>query len=451
MSDKDESVSAFVVTDDGLPLASGYTDMTVVSRRRYTQLVKAKHSGRWWMLKGLLPACRDQMIYQNLLQKEYKLMAPLQHPNVVNTLNWEQIDGLGCCIVMEWIDGVNLQQWLAGRHPQKDRRRVASQVMDAIQYIHGLQLAHRDIKPANIMITRHGGNVKLIDFGLSDADSYAVFKQQAGTDGYMDPALSSGINVSAKTADIYSLGCVLSDLRLGAGFRHIVRKCCAPPSHRFQHIEDVQTAFRRAEWLPRLLLTAALAFGVLLAVVFTVMRSNDYKMNLVLEKTQNDSQRLASTIRQSRLYNAARMNSMIVLQAQTALRSKLIQDSLQARIDELEAEASRTEGAQRQMSEYTHKGRLVVDRLSRSTDRLMHSVSTGKETLTAGSLTKVSGQMMDTWEKILPAIQGFVHEKTVLNDEARLRLETTLQKYAYDKYQRPWLSILNEAREKAGQ
>lgn len=55
------------------------------------------------------------------------------------------------------------------------------QTCAALDYIHRRQIIHRDLKPENIMLTGNGGNVKLIDFGYSDTDSYAVLKQPAGT------------------------------------------------------------------------------------------------------------------------------------------------------------------------------------------------------------------------------------------------------------------------------
>ena len=54
-------------------------------------------------------------------------------------------------------------------------------------YIHAKQIVHRDLKPSNIMITHNGNHVKLIDFGLSDNDDFALLKQPAGTPGYISP------------------------------------------------------------------------------------------------------------------------------------------------------------------------------------------------------------------------------------------------------------------------
>ena len=58
-----------------------------------------------------------------------------------------------------------------------ERRRVALEIVKAVEYIHSLQVVHRDLKPSNIMVTRTGRQVKLIDFGIADTDSFTIFKQ----------------------------------------------------------------------------------------------------------------------------------------------------------------------------------------------------------------------------------------------------------------------------------
>lgn len=64
------------------------------------------------------------------------------------------------------------------------RRRAVGQILDAIAYFHLQGVVHRDLKPSNILITDNGADVKIIDFGLSDADRYAILKQPAGTLGF---------------------------------------------------------------------------------------------------------------------------------------------------------------------------------------------------------------------------------------------------------------------------
>ena len=74
------------------------------------------------MLKGLKESYRNDAVYQVLLQKEYEITSQLQHPMVVSVFSLEEVEGLGLCIVMEWIEGLTLKEWLAqGNHSRKQR------------------------------------------------------------------------------------------------------------------------------------------------------------------------------------------------------------------------------------------------------------------------------------------------------------------------------------------
>ena len=168
------------------------THCEIVASRGFNQLVKVKRQGRWFLLKGLKPEYRNQQAYLELLKKEYELMVQLDHPNIVRVSSKEVNDEFGPCIVMEYIDGVTLDKFLEGKPSKQLRRKVVDQLIDALAYIHGKQIVHRDLKPSNILITRNGNNVKIIDFGLSDADDYAILKQAAGTLKYMAPEQKQG-------------------------------------------------------------------------------------------------------------------------------------------------------------------------------------------------------------------------------------------------------------------
>ena len=79
-----------------------------VPGRNFNRLVKAKRQGRWFMLKGLKPKYADEAVYLELLKKEYVLMVQLDHPNIVKAYAKEVNDTIGPCIVMEYVDGVQL-------------------------------------------------------------------------------------------------------------------------------------------------------------------------------------------------------------------------------------------------------------------------------------------------------------------------------------------------------
>ena len=193
----DEPTSGFVKTDDILR-TDRFTDFSPVSSNGFSLLVRAKRHGRWWLLKGLKEQYRQDTVYQVLLQKEYEIACQLQHPMIVSVFSLEEVEGLGLCIVMEWIEGLTLKEWLAqGKHSRKQRRHVADMLLEALAYVQSRQTQHRDLKPSNIMLTHDGQHLKLIDFGLSDTDSHTILKAPAGTEGYMAPDGPS---------DIYSLG-----------------------------------------------------------------------------------------------------------------------------------------------------------------------------------------------------------------------------------------------------
>ena len=252
-----EPTSGFVRSDDILR-TDRFTDFSTVPSRGYNLLVRAKRHGRWWMLKGLKESYRNDAVYQVLLQKEYEITSQLQHPMIVSVFSLEEVEGFGPCIVMEWIEGLTLKEWLAqGNHSRKQRRHVADMLLEALAYVQSRQTQHRDLNPSNIMLTHDGQHLKLIDFGLSDTDSHTILKAPAGTEGYMAPDGPS---------DIYSLGCILRELRLGWLSRMVIRKCCAPLSHRYTDIATIKRDLHRCWlWPKRILLIiclVALATGL---------------------------------------------------------------------------------------------------------------------------------------------------------------------------------------------
>ncbi len=166
----DSSSSGFIVPTE---YSADWRDVTLVQERSHAAIYTAVRYGRRFVLKGI-PA--DKMgLTDYLLQQEqeFRLGVSLVHPNIAATYGMETIEGIGRCIVQEWIDGLTLGQWLATRPKAEARRRVFDQLLDAIEYIHDHQLVHHDLKNDNILITRHGTNVKLIDFGLSATDDQA--------------------------------------------------------------------------------------------------------------------------------------------------------------------------------------------------------------------------------------------------------------------------------------
>lgn len=216
-----------------------FSDFTPIPCKGFNILCKAKRYGRWWVLKGLKEPYRQDENYKNLLHKEFDILISLQHPNIVSAYSMEEIPEMGTCIVMEWIDGITLEHWSGRKTEGED---IFLQLLDAVHYIHAKQIVHRDLKPSNIMITHNGNHVKLIDFGLSDTDDFAILKQPAGTPGYISPEQIVSQQADIRN-DIFSIGCILEKILPSKPYTAIIKRCKAPIAQRYANVDELKADF----------------------------------------------------------------------------------------------------------------------------------------------------------------------------------------------------------------
>ena len=148
-----------------------WQSIALLQQRNHNCLYTASRYGKRYVLKGLSADCQSITEYLFLQEKEFAFGISLSHPHIAETYSLENVEGCGRCIVMEYVDGTTLAEWLTTNPSKAARQRVMMQLLDALEYIHSLQLVHHDLKSSNILITRNGQNVKLIDFGLSELDT----------------------------------------------------------------------------------------------------------------------------------------------------------------------------------------------------------------------------------------------------------------------------------------
>jgi len=164
-------------------------------------------------------------------EREAKLLASLQHPNLATVFGVHSADGTRF-LAMELVPGEDLaQRLMRGPLPVDEAVGIARQVAEALEVAHGRGVVHRDLKPANIRLTPDG-TLKILDFGLAKAlpsggepesdpsetptmtSAGSVAGVLLGTVAYMSPEQARGQEIDERS-DIWSFGCVLWECLTG--------------------------------------------------------------------------------------------------------------------------------------------------------------------------------------------------------------------------------------------
>jgi len=192
--------------------------------------------GRTVAIKVLLSATASDPERLRRFEREAKILASLNHPNVAQIYGLDDAGGIAF-LVMELIEGPTLADRIArGPIGHGEVLKIATQVAEALETAHQQGIIHRDLKPANIKL-RSDGVVKVLDFGIAKvvdpmqsldvtqsptATSPAMMTQAGvivGTAAYMSPEQARGQAIDSRT-DIWAFGCVLYEMLSGrAAFR----------------------------------------------------------------------------------------------------------------------------------------------------------------------------------------------------------------------------------------
>lgn len=267
-SDTDISSSGKVAAQN-IRVSDKFTDFAELPSKGHCLLMKAQRYGIWNVLKGLKPEYAADKQFVQMLTKEYTLMVGLNHPNIVRTYGHEKVPELGECIIMEYVDGRTLADFVRENPTIAQRRQVAEELLDALAYCHKKQIVHQDLKPSNILITHDGDHVKIIDFGLSDSHEWAILKEPAFTKAYAAPEQLAGEEVDNRT-DIYAFGIILRQM-FPKRYGSVIRKCLQPRREkRYSSAERILNDIRLADNRRKRIPVVAIALAILIALAIFI-------------------------------------------------------------------------------------------------------------------------------------------------------------------------------------
>lgn len=277
MDINNNSSSDFILSSDDNIMCE-LSDFIEIPSNGFNCLFKVKRYGQWFVLKTLKEEFRNQTIYRQLLKKEFEIGIQLNHSAIVRYISFEPDTIYGQGILMEYIDGTTLKEFLQTKIDNKIREKIVTELLSVLNYLHHAQLTHRDLKPSNILITNNGNNVKIIDFGLSDGDNYFIFKQAAGTLNYSPPETIDDNNTIDCRTDIYSLGKIIKQIYPSKFnyYHHIARRCTNDNKFkRYSNLDSILRNISRFKSIKTFILYC-ISFSVILVLEGVIIYNSSY-------------------------------------------------------------------------------------------------------------------------------------------------------------------------------
>ena len=252
-----------------------YTDLRLIHTSRYgnSRVFTANYNGKKVIVKALKKECADDAACKASLKLEFETTSILDNKYIRRALDFVQIEGMGDCIIFEYVEGKSLAEHVrVGTLSEKQVKSVLAEVCEALYYLHRNGIVHCNLNPDNIMVTANDCRVKLIDIGVpetkQEADRELLIKEME----FVAPEIIKGEDFDSR-ADIYSLGKIMEFI----GERNISKQFSAVATHctqfsreqRFDNISDVRSAITKGHSFVKLIIVAVvLAILAGLAVIY---------------------------------------------------------------------------------------------------------------------------------------------------------------------------------------
>lgn len=271
----------------------------LIATTSLSKIYRISHDGKFFLFK----TSSDQTERgKTIIRREYELSLGCDHPHIAHIFLYEKNTPLGEGMLLEYIEGRNLNEYLAENPSNKSRERIISELVETVGYIHKKGIVHNDLKPENILISRNGDSLKLIDFGLSDDDAHFMVKTPGCSPVFAAPELKEKRKSDVRS-DIYSLG-KLMRMVIGNRYERISSKCSHDnPDKRFQNIDSLIKAWKKRDKIRNVLFLGVpvlVIFLFILVFLFQVkyrneeMKSSLLHQNIIIENQKEEIKELQS-------------------------------------------------------------------------------------------------------------------------------------------------------------
>lgn len=231
----------------------------------------AKKFGKWVMLKTLKPELRDKPEYQAMIEKEFDVRYNLAHPNIVMINDFEDVPGIGRCIITDDVYGDSLRKLLdEGRVTEANIDSLRKQLVSALEYIQTNHIVHHPLRAERIIFTENIGNLKLIDVGFDQ---------------------KSALSPDATDEDIYNYGCIIKEVLERTGIndstlRTVAERCTAKDRRRRYHdIQELKLALANRHSNRLYIIT--IAFLALMVIILVWLQS-PYRPQPIIEQPNTE-------------------------------------------------------------------------------------------------------------------------------------------------------------------
>lgn len=266
----DNIFSNFEPTNDPQAVAREYDNIKPlhVSTHGHSRLFTAIYKGRKIVLKTLKEEFAGDAQCQEELKKEYETTSQLEHKFIRKALSFENVQGLGDCIVFEYVDGKSLAEHVrVGTLNEKQIKSVLVDICDALNYMHQRGIIHCDLKPENVIVTATDFRAKIIDIGQPNTEYKTDRELLIKENEFIAPELIKGEEADPRS-DVYSLGKIIEfiiERNMISQYSNVATHCTQfSREQRFENVLEVRSFLTKGISTVKviLLVLALIAIGV---------------------------------------------------------------------------------------------------------------------------------------------------------------------------------------------